>query len=208
MQSIIKKASVLLITVAVVGAGIGAASTVFAQTSSEGDTPTATNTPVASTSTSADSESISHGELHLNLDVPKRISSSPARFEDLDINPETVLNENLLEVYARHLALTEPIDLIDISDEEVITEIDGPAKLFGFIPVGTTYRVEVELDPQLEDVTVTQPDSWGWLATKKQSDVVVSQIAANIDAAEYISETQLKAYVLQATVQAVEEGGN
>lgn len=173
-------------------------------------TASATTTTTTTTSTTPSSleevmntDKVDHGQISLDIGVPRRINSSPSGLVDLDLGPAQVLNQQLLELYARKLVLTEPIKGLSIGEESIEMTISGTARLLGIIPVGLPHEVVVDLDTQVEDITVDNSSSWGWLAAKPNPAAIIANIQAEVDGVDYLSVTQMKAYLLEAIVGAV-----
>lgn len=145
-----------------------------------------------------DGPEISHGQVVIDQGIRKRFNESKSDVADLPLNPGTVLNNRLLELYVRKLALSEPIKQMNIGEESVQITLDGPAQLLGIIPITVPYEVAVDFDSGITDVSVTTPAWWSILATKKSTSDIASGIEEQVSTAEYLSRIQLRAFILEA----------
>jgi hypothetical protein len=143
----------------------------------------------------------------VDIGIDRRFDESPQAFAGLDLSADQVINTRRLQVYVRHVALTEPIREMTVGNDEIDVRMSGQAKLIGFIPVGVTYQVAAELssDGGLASVTseITSGSWWRWMATKQSSETISTKIRERVAEGSYLSTTQLRASVLEAIVSAV-----
>lgn len=163
---------------------------------------TATTSP-ASIQEVMETEDIDHGRISFNLGINRRISSSPSGLVDFEITPKSVLNTQLLELYVRKLALTEPVSEMVIDEKEVELTARTQGRLLGVIPVSLPYRVSVNMDNGIEEITIEDQSSWSWLATKTSPDAMVKDVQTRMSEKQYISTTQLKAHLLGEIIEVV-----
>ena len=145
---------------------------------------------------------VEHGQIRLNQGVPRRISSSKADLQDIDIAARQVINKKLLVIYARHLALTEPIQEMNITDESIEMTVNDPVGLLGIIPLERRIEVTVSFaSGRITQVEVAKRDAWhDWLFVSFKTDKKKQQIGRNLSDVKPLSTTQLKAYILEAVV--------
>jgi hypothetical protein len=150
-----------------------------------------------------DGEQIDHGQIEIKTGVNRRIKSSPSGIIDVEILPGGVLNQELLTLYVRKLALTEAIDSVVIDDEIVKMDIYGQARLLRIIPIKLLHEVVVTIEGASIDVVVENKTSWSWLAQHPTPETVAGDIRTHVEQSKFISVSQLKAYILEGIVGSV-----
>ena len=145
---------------------------------------------------------VEHGQIRLNQGVPRRIAKSKADLQDIDIAARQVINEKLLVIYARHLALTEPVQEMNITDESIEMTVNDPVRFLGIIPLERRIEVTVSFaSGRITQVQVTKKDAWhDWLFGSFKTEKKKQQIGRNLSDVKPLSTTQLKAYILEAVV--------
>jgi hypothetical protein len=145
---------------------------------------------------------IEHGQIRLNQGVPRRIARSKAGLEAIDIAARQVINEKLFVSYARHLALTEPIQDMTITDKSIEMTVNDPVGLLGIIPLERVYKATVSFaSGRITQVEVKKRDVWhDWLFGSAKTQEKKQQIGRNLSDVKPLSTTQLKAYILEAVV--------
>lgn len=147
-----------------------------------------------------ETEMISHPRISIRNGLARRISQSPAGLADINLSHDQVLNSDLLELYARKLVLTEPIEALRIGDQEMDLTVRGKARMFGFIPARLSYDVSVVFSGRTPEITVDHPTRWSWLMRKSTTESVSEYALSELEGVQYISLTQLKAHTLQAII--------
>jgi hypothetical protein len=146
---------------------------------------------------------VEHGQIRLNQGVPRRISSSKADLQDIDIAARQVINKKLLVIYARHLVLTEPVQEMIVTDKSIEMTVNDSARLLGIIPLERRLEVTVSFGSgRITQVEVAKRDAWhDWLfGPAKTQGKIKQQIGRNLSGVKPLSTTQLKAYILEAVV--------
>lgn len=150
-------------------------------------------------------ESVTHGQVTVDIGIDRRFSESPQVLAETELSASNVINTRRLQMYTRHVALTEPIQEMAVGEELITLRMKGPAKLFGFIPVSVTYDIDTAFsDGEMDEVNVTQTSGW-WsvLATKSGATAISEDIKSSMAEAQFLSITQMRALVLESIVDAV-----
>lgn len=150
-------------------------------------------------------ESVAHGQVTVDIGIQRRFSESPQALSDVDLSSDRVINTRRLQVFTRHLALTEPIKEMDVGSDEISVRMQGSGRLLGFIPIGITYDVDTAFsDGELDEVVVERTSGW-WsrLASKQQPEEIAAGIETTVQSAEFLSMTQMRAVILEAIVDAI-----
>lgn len=159
--------------------------------------------------TGTSTESVEHGQVTIDLGIKRRFSDSPASLSDVDLAAGAVLNKRRLQVFARHIALTEPVEEMDIGENEITVKMDGVGRLLGVMPVTRTYDVTTSFSRQVDDISVKTVDAWwGWLVRDADQQQLAAAIKDTVDSGQYFSVTQLRAAVLQAIIDSINSTGN
>ncbi len=151
-------------------------------------------------------EPVTHGEVTVDIGIDRRFSESPDALADVDISASQVINTRRLQVFSRHIALTEPVKEMDVGDDQVRVRITGDGKLVGLIPVGVDYEVTAEItEDGLAEVNTQRMSGgwWSWMATKPNPETISQQVTSTVEQGSYLSITQLRAAILEAIVNAV-----
>jgi hypothetical protein len=150
-------------------------------------------------------ESIEHGQVTVDIGVDRRFSESPQVLAERDLSASNVINTRRLQMYTRHVALTEPIQEMEVGEESISLRTKGPASLFGFIPTQASYNVDTAFsDGEMDNVSITQTSGW-WtvLATKPDTESISENIKNSVADARLLSVTQMRAVVLESIVDAI-----
>lgn len=148
-------------------------------------------------------EQIDHGQIEIKTDINRRIKSSPSGMKNVEITPGGVLNRDLLTLYVRKIAVTKPVESVVIDDDLLQVDLYGTARLFRIIPIKLLHEVTVSIDGASIDVSVDNNASWGWLAQYPTAESIEDDIRAYVQENSFISDSQLKAYILEGIVRSV-----
>jgi len=147
---------------------------------------------------------VEHPPVTVDVGIKRRFNDSPEALAEHELKAVNVINKTRLQVFARHVAMTEPIERMDIGDEEITIVMNGPAKLFGFIPTSVTYETTATFGDGIDDVSTTIKSGWlRHLTTERKPEKVSEQITQTVEQANYLSVTQLRAVIAEAIVKAV-----
>lgn len=176
---------------------------IYAQTTTGNGTSSLPQTFMLPMGTST--EPIEHGQVTVDIGIERRFSESPDALAEVDISASRVLNKRRLQVFSRHLALTQPIKEMNVGDDVVRVLITSRAKLIGLIPVGVNYEITAEIDEGKLSRVRTERVSGNWwspLAVKPNTENITQAIKSSITETNYLSITQLRAIILEAIVNA------
>lgn len=176
----------------------------YAQTTTNNGTGSLPQTFMLPMGTST--ESVAHGQVTVDIGIERRFSESPDVLAEADISASRVLNKRRLQVFSRHLALTQPIKEMNVGDDVVRVLITSRARLIGLIPVGVDYEITAEIDEgELSRVRTRRISGnwWSWLAAKPNPENITQAIKSSVAETNYLSTTQLRAVILEVVVNAV-----
>jgi len=147
---------------------------------------------------------IKHPPVTVDVGIKRRFDDSPEALAKQEMKAANVINKTRLQVFARHVAMTEPIERMDIGDDTITVIINGPGKLFGVIPKSITYETTVAFSDEVDDITTRIESGWvRYLTTERKPDVISAEIAKQVATADYLSVTQLRAVITEAIVDTV-----
>jgi hypothetical protein len=147
---------------------------------------------------------VEHPPVTVDVGIKRRFNDSPEALAEHELKAANVINKTRLQVFARHVAMTEPIERMDIGDEEITIVMNGPAKLFGFITTSVTYETTATFSDGIDDVSTTIKSGWlRHLTTERQPKAISEQVTQTVNQADYLSVTQLRAVIVEAIVKAV-----
>ena len=147
---------------------------------------------------------VEHPPVTVDVGIKRRFNDSPEALAEHEMKAANVINKTRLQIFARHVAMTEPIERMDIGGEEIIIVMDGPAKLFGFIPTSVTYETTATFSDGVDDVSTTIKSGWlRHLTTEQKPEAISEKVTQTVNQADYLSVTQLRAVITEAIVKAV-----
>jgi hypothetical protein len=147
---------------------------------------------------------VEHPPVTVDVGIKRRFNDSPEAIAEHELKAANVINKTRLQVFARHVAMTEPIKSMSIGGEEINIVMNGPAKLFGFIPTSVTYETTATFGDGVDDVSTTIKSGWlRHLTTEQQPEAISERITQTVNQADYLSVTQLRAVITEAIVKAV-----
>lgn len=147
-----------------------------------------------------ETDMVDHPRISIKNGLARRISQSPAGLANINLSYDQVMNSELLELYARKLVLSEPIKSLRIDERDMDLTVRGKARMFGFIPSRLSYDVSIVFDGRTPEITVDYPTRWSRLMSKSSTESVTNYVLSDLEGAQYISLTQLKAHTLQAII--------
>jgi hypothetical protein len=147
---------------------------------------------------------VEHPPVTVDVGIKRRFDDSPKALSKHEMKAANAINKTRLQIFARHVAMTEPIERIDIGDDTITVAINGPGKLFGIIPKSITYKTTVTFSDEVDDIKTRIESGWvRYLTTERKPDVISEEIAKQVAAANYLSVTQLRAVITEAIVGTV-----
>jgi len=147
---------------------------------------------------------VEHPPVTVDVGIQRRFNDSPQALAENELSASAVINKTRLQMFARHLAMTEPVKSISIGDETISVVMKGPAKLFGLIPKSITYETTVTFSDEVDDVSTNIKSGWlRYLTTEKQPEAVSEQVVQTVSETDYLSVTQLRAVIAEAVVAAI-----